>query len=79
MARIGEWKEWDVGYFEGNHLQQSKNKKDRERRVTELIPNFFIIIYDEWVETKVKVEIVINKKKGNLHKVIIKTPSVEIR
>ena len=44
MARIGEWKEWDVGYFEGNHLQQSKNKKDRERRVTELIPNLFIII-----------------------------------
>ena len=44
MARIGEWKEWDVGYFEGNHLKQSKNKKDRERRVTELIPNLFIII-----------------------------------
>ena len=35
---------WDVGYFEGNHLQQSKNKKVRERRVIELIPNLFIII-----------------------------------
>ena len=21
MARIGEWKEWDVGYFKDNHLQ----------------------------------------------------------